>query len=134
VIGEYIVNKMSKPWLRNLTDQNRYPENLSGNVHEDGKIWGGALWDLRQALGSRICDKLVLASLYYLVPESNFQHGLNAILLADENNYGGSNRDKILEVFGKRGITTADSGRLAFNQAHLRQMRRFNELQNPVSR
>lgn len=132
VIGEYIVNKMGKPWLRNLTDQNHYPENLSGNVHEDGKIWGGALWDLRLVLGGQICDRLVLASLYYLVPESNFQHGLNAVLLADENNYGGSNKDKILEVFGKRGITTASSGRLSFNQANLRQMRRFDELQNPV--
>lgn len=134
VIGEYIVNKMGKPWLRNLTDQNRYPEDISGNVHEDGKIWGGALWDLRLALGRQICDQLVLASLYYLVPESNFQHGLNAILLADENNYGGRNRDKILEVFGKRGITTENSGRFSFNQEDLRQMRRFNELQNPISR
>lgn len=134
IIGEYIVNKMGKPWLRNLTDQNRYPENISGNVHEDGKIWGGALWDLRQVLGRQICDRLVLASLYYLAPESNFQHGLNAVLLADENVYGGSNRDEILQVFANRGITNAGSGRLSFNQADLRQIRRFNDLQNPVER
>lgn len=130
VVGEFVVNKMGKPWLRNLTDSNRYPENITGNVHEDGKIWGCTLWDLRQALGRKICDQLVLNSLYYLSPDSTFQHGLNAILVADENTFAGSNKDTIVSVFGRRGISIESGSRFALLNADLKQLRRFKLLQD----
>jgi len=37
--------------LRNVKNTNRYPQNVSGEVHSDGLILAGALWDLREALG-----------------------------------------------------------------------------------
>ena len=129
IIGEYIVAKMNKPWLRNLTEGLHYPEDIKGEVHEDGKIWGCTLWDLRNALGAKISDQLIFNSLYYLHPDSTFQHGLNAILTADENSNDGANQEVILQVFARRGITLESSDRSALSQKQIRQIRSFNLLQ-----
>jgi len=37
--------------LRNVKNSNRYPQHVSGEVHNDGLMIAGALWDLREALG-----------------------------------------------------------------------------------
>lgn len=37
-------------YLRNLDNNNRYPEDWSGESHNDGMIIGGALWHTREAL------------------------------------------------------------------------------------
>jgi Zn-dependent metalloprotease len=40
--------------LRNVKNNNRYPEDVSGEEHRDGLILAGALWDLREALGLQV--------------------------------------------------------------------------------
>ncbi|MFA7330825.1 MAG: T9SS type A sorting domain-containing protein [Candidatus Delongbacteria bacterium] len=37
--------------IRELDNDQRYPEDIQGEVHYDGEIIGGAMYDLRQALG-----------------------------------------------------------------------------------
>lgn len=52
--------------MRRLDRNNAYPEDYIGEVHEDGLIWAGAMWDLRVALvgkfgpseGARTADLL----------------------------------------------------------------------------
>ncbi|MCB1047467.1 MAG: T9SS type A sorting domain-containing protein [Calditrichaeota bacterium] len=46
------VNFVSPGWsLRAVENSRHYPENITGEVHADGEIIGGAMWDLRQAIG-----------------------------------------------------------------------------------
>jgi zinc metalloprotease ZmpB len=46
--------------LRRVDGSKHYPEALVGEVHADGEIWSRALWDIRQALGARIADTIIV--------------------------------------------------------------------------
>ncbi|MBI3040016.1 M36 family metallopeptidase, partial [bacterium] len=105
-LGEYVVAKMNKPFMRNLDNTTHYPEDIQNEVHADGKIWGAALWDLRSALGASISNKLVYNAYFYLkTSRQKFVDGLNSIVAADKNLFGEKYKNTILEVFQKRGIS-----------------------------
>lgn len=46
--------------LRRIDMNLHYPENLTGAVHADGRIWSRALWDIRNALGNVRADTVIL--------------------------------------------------------------------------
>ena len=48
--------------LRRVDGTKHYPEDLASprEVHADGEIWSRALWDIRQALGARTADTIIL--------------------------------------------------------------------------
>jgi Zn-dependent metalloprotease len=103
-IGVYIMKKLNKPWLRNMTNTKHYPEDITHEVHDDGEIWGGVCWDLRKALGAQVSDVLIHKSRYHLGSNTNFVGGLEGALASDRESFGGSHVDKIKEVFAARGI------------------------------
>lgn len=106
-LGEYAVAKMNKPYLRIMTNTLHYPEDIEGEVHADGCIWGAVLWDLRLALGAKVSDLLIHKSFYYLKAGSpKFLDGANAIFTADKNLNNAENKEAIAKVFQARGITT----------------------------
>jgi hypothetical protein len=88
IIGEWVVS--DPQGLRNIDNNLRYPDDYIGQVHSDGRIYGGALWDLRELLSQDITDRLVLESLRRL-PDApaqiDFITGLNAVLEADNRLY-----------------------------------------------
>ncbi len=82
-------------------------------VHADGEIWGETLWDLRQALvvrtgsdsaGSDAVERLVTDAMRLSPPEPSMLDERNAILAADEADYGGGNAALIWGVFRHRGM------------------------------
>jgi len=106
-LGEYAVAKMGKPYLRIMTNSLHYPEDIEGEVHADGSIWGGVLWDVRAALGEKTSDKLIHSSFFYLKSGSpEFLDGANAIFTADKNLNNSENKEALAKVFQARGITT----------------------------
>jgi hypothetical protein len=46
--------------LRRVDEDLHYPEDLDGDVHDDGRIWSRALFDIRQALGHVKADTTIL--------------------------------------------------------------------------
>ncbi|HOY67283.1 MAG TPA: M36 family metallopeptidase [Candidatus Ozemobacteraceae bacterium] len=127
-VGEYVMKKMGKPYLRILTNNMHYPEDIEGEVHADGRIWGAILWDLRTALGAEVADLLIHKSFYYLKAGSpKFIDGANAIFTSDKNNFGGKYADKIREVFNKRGITKAGDPTVLTGE-QIKSAARFNEV------
>jgi len=110
---------------RDASDFKKFPDNLRSENHEDGRIISSALWDLRQALGSRRTDTLVLAALYYLYTPPNdpqvrgteegvgtriyynmrYWSLLDTLQVADEFLTGGQYRYVIRDVFADHGIT-----------------------------
>lgn len=106
VIGEWAMAKMNRPFIRNLENKAHYPESIQNEVHYDSNIYGGALWDLRKALGAAVTDKITHFSRYYLAGMSNqkFADGLKSLLSADREHFGGANAQTIISVFEKRGI------------------------------
>lgn len=106
LVGEWAMAKMNKPFLRNMENNYHYPENIQHEVHYDSIVYGGALWDLRKALGGEVSDKLVHFSRNYLkgIKEQKFTDGINALIAADKEFNKGANEAKIKEVFAKRGM------------------------------
>jgi hypothetical protein len=115
---------------KTMTD---YDAGTRADPHSNGTIWGAALWDLRTKMsamesdGIRKTDLLLLKALLLIgkltprwqeasvtnvrLARRNFDVGLTALLLADEQLNWSQNREIILETFGERGIQPALSFR-----------------------
>ena len=83
-------------------------------VHMNGEIWMGALWDLRKLLvakhglpqGAQICDKLVFEALMGAPsPNCTFSLMVQEIYKADQVLNNGDNLTEIAQVFMGRGIS-----------------------------
>ena len=104
-LGEWTVKKLGKPYMRWLEDTVHYPEDIHGEVHHDGKIWGCACWDLKKALGEKVASKIIHKCRYYLSYRAKFVDGLRGLIEADKVLYGGAHVEKIKEVLAGRGIS-----------------------------
>jgi len=93
-------------FLRTIDNTNRFPEDVVGEVHRDGLIIAGALWDLREALGQGATDSLFHYARYGRA--DNFDDYLLDVLVTDDDNgdiYDGTPRfDAIVAAFSAHGI------------------------------
>lgn len=127
-LGEYVVNKMDRPYLRNLENDLHYPEDIHGEVHADGKIWGAVLWDIRKAIGREAADQLIYRSHFYLNgSRPKFIDGYNALVTADNNLFEGKHLAELEEVFVRRGIVAQAYNGAVLTQDDLKRVRNFME-------
>jgi len=112
LVKEYY--KKKKPRIYDLLKDEKYLRvinntyNLSrdsfGEIHDDGRIFAGVLFDLAQALGNDEALKLWLTATSKIHEASSFyDHGL-FVKQADQELNGGKNADAIDQVFTDRGI------------------------------
>src|SRR5207245_32646 len=73
-------------------------------VHDDGEIWAGTLWDLRKLLGATITDRLVMDGLKSTPCNPSMTDARDAILSGDQAANGGTNRTAIWTVFARHGL------------------------------
>lgn len=97
-------------------DQNpkRYPEDLTGQVHDNGEIIAGAWWDLGQMIGLEAMFDIFVDSHLGIPMRPDGQEGalysdiLFQALLADDDNGdltdGSPNSNQIIEAFDMHGI------------------------------
>jgi Zn-dependent metalloprotease len=99
-------------YIRSVDNNMRYPEDWTGEPHNDGLIIAGALWDLREALDPRVsyCDTLFHFARYGL--SQNFEDYLIDILEwddDDDNLFNGTpNSELIYAAFDLHGIGPGD--------------------------
>jgi extracellular elastinolytic metalloproteinase len=73
-------------------------------VHADGEIWSETLWDLRDALGSKLSESLITRAMELSPSNPSYLDERNAILMADQVvNHGQANKT-IWNVFAHRGM------------------------------
>ena len=108
----------SQPCLRNANNSTTLQQALANcpldpppspfpgepEIHCVGEVWAGALWQLRNALGGAVMDRLVLQSHFSLTPTSGFDAASRALLAADRARYGGSHRGLLINVLSNRGL------------------------------
>jgi Zn-dependent metalloprotease len=70
------------PCLRRLDGTKHYPEDVDGEVHDDGEIWSAALWEIRGSLGATDSDRVIIAAHFLLAPSASFNQGANALVTA----------------------------------------------------
>ncbi|MFB7013804.1 MULTISPECIES: M4 family metallopeptidase [unclassified Streptomyces] len=119
LIGEYLCNG-TKPLeecaLRDLNDgrnaQKDYePITLdidNGGVHYNSTIVGGALWDMRKNLDSKLADRIIYRSAQnYLTPLSGFTDMRDAVTLAAKSlNVSKTDLAVVAKAFDDHGIET----------------------------
>ncbi len=84
----------------------------ANEVHAQGEVWCVALWEARANLinkhgwtnGNQLILQFVTDGMNLSPPNPDFLQARDAILLADEINSGGSNRDELWSAFAKRGM------------------------------
>jgi len=118
----------SAPGLRTLQNSLAYPAGFeacpdidangdtvpeSEEPHCGGEVWGGALWDLAEAIAGgppgpqalTVALTLVLDSQFYLDQRATFDEAAAAICLADDILYNGGHASQIAAAFSGRGIS-----------------------------
>ncbi|HVP58329.1 MAG TPA: FlgD immunoglobulin-like domain containing protein [bacterium] len=106
----YIGEGLSGPgtYFRDLDNTLKYPDDLTGEVHDDGRILGGALWDMREALApdTHLADSLFFYARYGKA--GNFFDYFADILETDDDDGNLANGTphyyQIVQAFGKHGI------------------------------
>lgn len=110
--------------LRTVKNTNRYPEDASGEVHNDGLIIAGAVWDLREALGLEKARRYSHFARYGTPDDADLLTALNEyfieILIQDDNdgnlanltpNFGAIN-----QAFSAHGIGSGALLRIAHQE------------------
>lgn len=95
-------------FLRNINNQNQYPDDIVNEVHYDGLIIAGALWDLRQLVPVSRADSLHHFARYGKA-DSFFDYFVD-LITSDDNDGDLTNgtpySDEIFEAFGKHTISS----------------------------
>ncbi|HNV70690.1 MAG TPA: M36 family metallopeptidase, partial [Candidatus Ozemobacteraceae bacterium] len=126
-VGEYVVSKKNRPYLRILEHALHYPEDLQHEPHDDGRIWAGTLWDIRKQLGADVTDRLILRSFFLLKEEPGYLDAILALLEADRQLNAGEHLTVIRDCFQARGYPL-DAPNL-FSARELKHLIRFPSLQ-----
>ncbi len=124
ILGEGINKNGSGGFIRRY-DRNpkKYPQDISGEVHNDGEIIAGALWELHKNLNSMDSLFNLFSQAYNGLPNGMdgqegqvYQEVLIEMLLADDNDgnldNGTPHMQEILNAFGKHGINLLISAEL----------------------
>ncbi|WP_370324934.1 M36 family metallopeptidase [Euzebya sp.] len=117
--------------IRRLDTDLVYPDDLRFEVHLDGEIFTGAVWDVFEAVlaadtgltledcqdrATLPCDETrdvvygtLLGSLPFLTPGLTLNDAATAFAVSDQTFYGGANADIIAEVFAAHGLDATGS-------------------------
>ncbi|MFA5479201.1 MAG: M36 family metallopeptidase [Candidatus Muiribacteriota bacterium] len=103
-IGEWVVNKMNRPYLRSCINNVMYPEDMKNECHHDSQVYSAALWKIREAIGKKDADILTHFTRNYIRSSSKFVDGVAGMLKVDSEKFNGKYKDTILRIFAERGI------------------------------
>jgi hypothetical protein len=91
--------------LRRVDGTKRYPADLESprEVHADGEIWSRALWDIRQALGARLADTIIIRAQFGFTPAISMPDAA-ARTIDTARLYGRPAQRAVTAAFAARGL------------------------------
>lgn len=92
------------PHCLRRTDTAKTSDDMTGEVHADGEIWSGALWDIQQAIGRRKADRTILESQYYYIPDTSFAGAARDVVATARALYGKRTAKACTSAFHRRKI------------------------------
>jgi hypothetical protein len=78
-------------------------------VHRDGEIWAATAWDIHVALGAGVTQQLLFDAFRYSPVEPSMVDAKNAVLIADQVDYGGVHLNELYRIFARRGLGVSAS-------------------------
>jgi hypothetical protein len=106
-IGAYaLTNEGHGDWLkRDLSKPRVCPDDLTTEIHADGKILGSALWAMREQLGQEVADGIILKALLSFTKSTSLQ-GAGKALVAEAKKVDLPASNLVKKVLDKHGILT----------------------------
>jgi hypothetical protein len=89
--------------LRRVDGSRTYADRV-GQVHADGQIWSRALFDIRNALGARTADRIIVNAQFGFAPDTSFGDAALTTIATAEEMYGPEAADTVREAFRARRI------------------------------
>ena len=89
--------------LRRLDGTKVYPRDLDGEVHDDGEIWSRALWDIRNALGARTADQIIVLAQFGFSRDTSMPAAA-ARTIATAGSFGRTAQRAVRAAFAARGL------------------------------
>ncbi len=113
-MGEGGLFRDGSAYMRLLTNVFMYPRDIINEVHYDGMIISGAMWDLRASMGTHYADSVLHFSKY--AHAASFVDYFVDILEYDDDDgdltNGTPNSNQIYAAFGRHGIGPGSTVRL----------------------
>jgi len=81
-----------------------FDHSAAADEHANGLIWSATLWEIWNALGKAVADRVIIESHFQLDGFTTFARGARAILDADRNLFAGKHRGTLSGIFHRRGI------------------------------
>jgi Zn-dependent metalloprotease len=89
--------------LRRLDTNLHYPADLDGEVHDDGRIWSRALWDIHESVKNPMADTIILKGQIGFTGKTMTDLA-NSTISTAQSLYGSSVAAKVRAAFHARGI------------------------------
>jgi MYXO-CTERM domain-containing protein len=115
LVGDYVGPRLpgaGEGALRDVDNQEKCPDVLWGEVHQDSKHFTGALWEARRELFSgsdqgRTFDAAIYAALVSMTPKTDFQGAAATIVAHVKGAFPGmANAETAMQaIFNSRGVT-----------------------------
>ncbi|GLZ01953.1 bacillolysin [Actinoplanes sp. NBRC 103695] len=90
--------------LRRTDGTKVYPEDLDGEVHDDGEIWSRALWDINKSLGRRNANRVILEAHFLFAPDTDMPAAATHTVATARTLLGKGAEAKVKAAFVDRGI------------------------------
>ena len=81
-------------------------EDRRDRVHFDGQIWSRALWDIRNALGAHVADRIIINAQFDFAADTSFADAAEATVATAQEMYGASAAAVVRQAFVDRHILT----------------------------
>ncbi|MEP6666919.1 MAG: M36 family metallopeptidase [Nocardioidaceae bacterium] len=92
------------PHCLRRTDTNLTVADETGEVHDDGRIWSRALWDINRGLGRTTADKIIIESQFGFAPNTTFAAAAQHTVDTAKALSGARAASTVRSAFHARGI------------------------------
>ncbi|MBC6449097.1 M4 family metallopeptidase [Actinokineospora xionganensis] len=90
--------------LRRIDTDRKYADMTNTSVHRDGMIWSRALWDIRNALGAKVADRIIINAQFGFAPDTSFTAAALTTIDTANSMYGANAAATVRAAFAARGI------------------------------
>lgn len=103
IIGAYALAGSGAAYVRDLTDSRKCPDDITTEVHADGKIIGSCMWEIRQALGQQQADMIILSALQSFTSSTNLQ-GAGKLIQSEAKKVDPAIGTQVGDILKKHGV------------------------------
>lgn len=114
IVGEWVGVTLGSgggfPAVRRVDGMKHYPEDKTGEVHDDGEIWAAALWEIGLMIGPDAVTQLVIEAMSTMAPSTSMTRGAELLVIAENQLTGGSNLPYVAGPLLRTGLLNVPAG------------------------